>query len=131
MNILVVGSGGREHAIIWKLAQSPKANKIYCAPGNGGISNIAECLPVNAVDIDKMVQTAKDYNIDLVVVAPEDPLAKGMVNAMTQAGIRAFGPTSEAALIEASKGFSKSLMKKYGIPSAEYELFNNSTEALE
>lgn len=131
MNILVVGSGGREHAIVWKLAQSPKANRIFCAPGNGGIGDIAECLPVNVMDIEGMVQAAKRRKIDLVVVAPDDPLSKGMVDAMTEAGIRAFGPTADAALIEASKGFSKSLMKKYGIPTAEYALFDNSKEALE
>ena len=131
MNILVVGSGGREHAIVWTIAQSMKANKIYCAPGNGGIADIAECLPINATDIEGMVQAAKDYKIDLVVVAPDDPLAKGMVDAMTKAGIRAFGPTAEAARIEASKAFSKEFMKKYGIPTANYALFSESDEALE
>lgn len=131
MNILVVGSGGREHAIVWTIAQSMKANKIYCAPGNGGIADIAECLPINATDIEGMVQAAKDYKIDLVVVAPDDPLAKGMVDAMTKAGIRAFGPTAEAARIEASKAFSKEFMEKYGIPTANYALFSESDEALE
>ncbi|NLN66124.1 MAG: phosphoribosylamine--glycine ligase [Clostridiaceae bacterium] len=131
MNILVVGSGGREHAIVWKLAQSPKVKKIYCAPGNGGISDIAECLPINALDIEGMVNAAKEKKIDLVIVAPDDPLAKGMVNAMTDAGIRAFGPTKEAALIEASKAFSKELMRKYGIPTAEYGLFDDSREAFQ
>ena len=131
MNILVVGSGGREHAIVWAIAQSMKANKIYCAPGNGGIADIAECLHINATDIEGMVQAAKDYKIDLVVVAPDDPLAKGMVDAMTKAGIRAFGPTAEAARIEASKAFSKEFMKKYGIPTANYALFSESDEALE
>lgn len=130
MNILVVGSGGREHAIIWKLAQSMKANRLYCAPGNGGIADIAECLPVDAMDIEQMVQAAKNNKIDLVVVAPDEPLAKGMVNAMTKAGIRAFGPLAEAAILEASKGFSKDFMKKYGIPTAEYALFTKSDEAL-
>lgn len=129
MNILVVGSGGREHAIVWKLAQSTRVKKIYCAPGNGGISDIAECLPVNALDLEGMVNAAREKKIDLVVVAPDDPLAKGMVNAMADAGIRAFGPTKEAALIEASKAFSKNLMKKYGIPTAGYALFDNSSEA--
>ena len=131
MNILVVGSGGREHAIVWTIAQSMKANKIYCAPGNGGIADIAECLPINATDIEGVVQAAKDYKIDLVVVAPDDPLAKGMVDAMTKAGIRAFGPTAEAARIEASKAFSKEFMEKYGIPTANYALFSESDEALE
>ena len=130
MNVLVVGSGGREHAIVWKLAQSPRVTKLYCAPGNGGISDIAQCLPVNALDMEGMVNAAKEKKIDLVMVAPDDPLAKGMVNAMTDAGIRAFGPTREAALIESSKVFSKNLMKKYGIPTAEYAVFNDSSEAL-
>jgi phosphoribosylamine---glycine ligase len=131
MRILVVGSGGREHAIVWKLAQSPKADKLYCAPGNGGISNLAECVPINAMDIDEMTAFAKDNLIDLVVVAPDDPLAAGMVDAMEEAGIRAFGPSKAAAIIEASKSFSKSLMKKYNIPTARYEVFNDSKSALE
>lgn len=131
MNVLVVGSGGREHAIVWKLAQSPRVRKLYCAPGNGGISDIAECLPVNVLDIEGMVNAAKQNKIDLVMVAPDDPLAKGMVNAMAEAGIRVFGPTREAALIEASKAFSKNLMKKYGIPTADYAVFNDSKEALQ
>lgn len=130
MNILVVGSGGREHAIVWKLAQSPKVKKIYCAPGNGGIADIAQCLPINAMDIEGMVTAAKEKQIDLVVVAPDDPLAKGMVNAMNEAGIRAFGPTQEAALIESSKAFSKNLMKKYNIPTADYALFDDSSDAI-
>lgn len=131
MNILVVGSGGREHAIVWKLSQSPRADKIYCAPGNGGIGELAECLPVDSLDIQGMINAAKEKKIDLVVVAPDDPLAKGMVNAFTEAGIKAFGPTREAAIIEASKAFSKNLMRKYGIPTASYELFNDSRKALE
>lgn len=131
MKILVVGSGGREHAIVWKLSQSPRVEKIYCAPGNGGISELAECLPIDALDIHGMVNAAKEKKIDLAVVAPDDPLAKGMVNAFNEAGIRAFGPTREAAVIEASKAFSKNLMKKYGIPTAAYEVFNDSGKALE
>lgn len=129
MNVLVVGSGGREHAIVWKLAQSPRVKKLYCAPGNGGIGDIAECLPVDALDIQGMVNAAKEKKIDLVMVAPDDPLAKGMVNAMADAGLRVFGPTKEAALIESSKVFSKDLMKKYGIPTADYALFDNCGEA--
>lgn len=131
MNILVVGSGGREHAIIWKLAQSPRVEKIYCAPGNGGIGELAECLPVGAEDVEGMVKAAREMKVDLVVVAPDNPLAKGMVNALEDAGIRAFGPTREAAIIEASKAFSKELMKKYDIPSAKYALFDDSKAALE
>ena len=129
MNVLVVGSGGREHAITWKLAQSSRVKKLYCAPGNGGISDIAECLPVNALDIEGMVNAAKEKKMDLVMVAPDDPLAKGMVNAMADAGLRVFGPTKEAALIESSKAFSKGLMKKHGIPTADYALFDDSREA--
>lgn len=129
MKILVVGSGGREHAIIWKLKQSPKADKIYCAPGNGGISEIAQCVPISAMDIDKMVAFAKDEQMDLVVVAPDDPLAAGMVDALEAAGIRALGPRKNAAIIEASKVFSKELMKKYGIPSAAYETFDDPASA--
>ncbi len=129
MNLLVVGSGGREHAIVWKLAQSPRVKKLYCAPGNGGIGDIAECLPVNALDIQGMVNVAIEKKIDLVMVAPDDPLAKGMVNAMADAGVRVFGPTREAALIESSKVFSKGLMRKYSIPTADYALFDDSGEA--
>ena len=102
MKVLVVGSGGREHAIIWKLAQSPKVTKLYCAPGNGGIAELAECVNIKATDIPAMVRFAVENDIDLTVVAPDDPLAMGMVNALEKAGRRAFGPTAEAALIEAS-----------------------------
>ncbi len=131
MKILVVGGGGREHTIVWKIAQSPKVDKIYCAPGNGGISELAECVDINACDIDKMVEFAKEKNIDLVMVAPDDPLVLGMVDAMENAGIRAFGPKKNAAIIEGSKVFSKNLMKKYNIPTASYEVFDNSRDALE
>lgn len=131
MKVLVVGGGGREHAIVWKIAQSPQVEKIYCAPGNGGISTLAECVPIKAVDIDGMVNFAVANGMDLVVVAPDDPLAAGMVDAMEAAGIRAFGPRKNAAVIEASKAFSKDLMKKYGIPTAAYEVFDNSVDAVE
>ena len=131
MKILVVGGGGREHAIIWKLAQSPLAEKIYCAPGNGGISALAECVDIGATDIEKMVEFAKEKAIDLVVVAPDDPLVLGMVDAMEAAGIRAFGPRANAAIIEGSKVFSKELMKKYNIPTAAYEVFIDSASAIE
>lgn len=131
MKILVVGSGGREHAIIWKIAQSPLVSKIYCAPGNGGISSIAECVPVKAMDIEGMVRFAKENSIDMVMVAPDDPLAAGMVDALEEAGVRAFGPRKNAAILEASKSFSKDLMKKYGIPTAKYEVFDNSEHAIE
>ena len=123
MKILVVGGGGREHAIVWKIAQSPKVEKIYCAPGNGGIAETAECVNVAATDIDGMVALAKEKAVDLVMVAPDDPLAMGMVDALEKEGIRAFGPRANAAIIEGSKAFSKELMKKYNIPTAKYEVF--------
>ncbi len=131
MKVLVVGGGGREHAIIWKISQSPKVDKIYAAPGNGGISELAECVNIKATDIDSMVKFAKDNKIDLVMVAPDDPLVLGMVDALEAEGIRAFGPRANAAIIEGSKVFSKELMKKYNIPTAKYEVFDDSKAALE
>lgn len=131
MKILVIGSGGREHAIIWKLAQSEKVTKIYCAPGNGGISEIAECVPIKVMEFDKLVSFAKEKSIDMVVVAPDDPLAAGAVDVFEENGLRAFGPNKAAAIIEGSKAFSKNLMKKYNIPTAEYEVFDNSSSAVE
>ena len=125
MKVLVVGGGGREHAICWKLAQSPAVTELFCAPGNAGIAEIAECLPVSATDVDGMTALAKEKKIDFVMVAPDDPLALGMVDALEAAGIRAFGPHKDAAIIEASKAFSKELMKKYGIPTAKYETFTD------
>lgn len=130
MKILVIGSGGREHAIVWKIAQSPKVSKIYCAPGNGGISELAECVDINVMDKEKMVEFAKANAIDLVMVAPDDPLVAGMVDAMEAAGIKAFGPRANAAIIEGSKAFSKDLMKKYNIPTAGYEVFTDSESAI-
>jgi len=131
MKVLVVGSGGREHALVWKISQSPLVDKIYCAPGNGGIASLAECVPINAMDIEKMVEFSLEKRMDMVVVAPDDPLAAGMVDALESAGIRAFGPVKNAAVIEGSKVFSKNLMKKYGIPTAEYEVFDNREDALD
>lgn len=131
MKILVVGGGGREHAIVWKIAQSPKVEKIYCAPGNGGIAELAECVDIGATDIDAMVKFAKEKAVDLVMVAPDDPLVLGMVDAMEKEGIRTFGPRANAAVIEGSKAFSKELMKKYNIPTAGYEVFTNSEAAIE
>ncbi|HEY9060149.1 MAG TPA: phosphoribosylamine--glycine ligase [Pseudobacteroides sp.] len=131
MKILVVGSGGREHTIIWKIAQSPLVTKLYCAPGNGGISTLAECVPIKAMDIEGIVKFSKDNMIDLVVVAPDDPLAAGMVDELEKAGIRAFGPYKNAAVIEGSKAFAKDLMKKYSIPTAKYETFDNYEHAIE
>ena len=123
MRILVIGSGGREHAIIRKLKESPKVDKIYAAPGNGGISKDAECVDIGAMDKEKIVAFSKENAIDIVFVAPDDPLAAGMVDALIANGIRAFGPRAEAAIIESSKVFSKNLMKKYNIPTADYEVF--------
>jgi phosphoribosylamine--glycine ligase len=131
MKVLVVGSGGREHTLVWKIAQNKQVKEIYCAPGNGGISAIAKCVPVKAMDIDGMVSFSKENAIDLVVVAPDDPLAAGMVDALEKEGIRAFGPRKNAAIIEGSKAFAKDLMKKYNIPTAKYEIFDKSKDALE
>lgn len=130
MKILVIGGGGREHAIIRKLKESPKAEKIYCAPGNGGIACDAECVDIKVNDIPGVVEFAKENEIGLVFVAPDDPLAAGMVDAVEKAGIPAFGPRANAAIIESSKVFSKDLMKKYHIPTAGYEVFNDSHKAL-
>ncbi len=130
MKVLVVGSGGREHAICWKLAQSPKVDKLYCAPGNAGIAQLATCVDVKATDVDGMVAWARDNAIDFVVVAPDDPLALGMVDALEAAGIPAFGPRANAAVIEASKAFSKELMRRYHIPTAGYETFTDLDRAL-
>ena len=131
MKVLVVGGGGREHAIIRKLKESPKVEEIYCAPGNGGIAADAECFPVNAMDIEGMKALAKEKAVDLVFVAPDDPLAAGMVDAMEEAGFKAFGPRANAAIIESSKVFSKDLMKKYNIPTAGYEVFDDPSKVLE
>lgn len=132
MKILVVGGGGREHALIMKLAESPKTDKIFCVPGNGGISRYAECYPnVKATDIDGVVNVAKEVQADLVVVAPDDPLVLGMVDALNKEGFKTFGPNRAGAIIEGSKVFSKGLMKKYNIPTAKYEVFSNPQEAIE
>ncbi len=126
----MIGSGGREHALIKKLLESPKCTKLYCAPGNGGISRDAEIVNIGVMDKENMVKFAKDNAIDLVFVAPDDPLAAGMVDAFQAEGIRAFGPNANAAIIEASKVFSKNLMKKYGIPTAKYEVFDDPEKAI-
>ncbi|MGM9606701.1 MAG: phosphoribosylamine--glycine ligase [Oscillospiraceae bacterium] len=130
MKVLVVGGGGREHAICWKLAQSPKVTGLWCAPGNGGISEVATCVDIKATDVDAMVVWAKENAMDFVVVAPDDPLALGMVDALEAAGIPAFGPRANAAIIEASKVFSKNLMEKYHIPTAQYKTFTDMDAAL-
>ncbi len=132
MNILVIGSGGREHTLAWKLAQSPKADKIYALPGNPGMANVAMCVEGIAItDNASIVDFAQKHAIGLVVVGPEVPLTNGLVDAVTAAGIKAFGPTQAAAQIEGSKAFSKSLMKKYGIPTAKYEVFTEAEAARE
>ena len=130
MKILVVGGGGREHAIIRALKQSPRCTEIWCAPGNGGISYDAHCKAIPATDVDAMVAFAKEEAFDYVVVAQDDPLALGMVDALAAVGIPAFGPDKAAARIEASKVFSKNLMKKYGIPTADYAVFDDPAQVL-
>ena len=130
MKVLVVGGGGREHAICWKLAQSPKVTQLFCAPGNAGIAQVATCIDVKATDVDGMVAWAKANAMDFVMVAPDDPLALGMVDAMEAAGIPAFGPHANAAIVEASKAFSKELMAKYHIPTAKYCTFTELEKAL-
>ncbi|MBQ9939628.1 MAG: phosphoribosylamine--glycine ligase [Oscillospiraceae bacterium] len=130
MKVLVVGSGGREHALIRSLKRSPKITELFCAPGNAGIACDATCLPVKATDVDAMVKCAKENNIDFAVVAPDDPLVLGMVDKMESEGIPCFGPRANAAIIEGSKVFSKSLMKKYGIPTADYAVFDDPADAL-
>lgn len=130
MKILTVGGGGREHAIITALSRSPKVDKLYAAPGNGGISTLAECFPVKATDIEGITELAKKLNPDYVFVAPDDPLVLGMVDKLNEAGFKTFGPKANAAILEGSKVFSKALMKKYGIPTAEYETFTDADKAI-
>ncbi|MBE7064867.1 MAG: phosphoribosylamine--glycine ligase [Ruminococcaceae bacterium] len=131
MTVMVVGGGGREHAIIKKIKQSPLVGKIYALPGNGGMANDAECVAIGAKDIDKICEFAVANNIDFAIVAPDDPLVLGAVDKLEEKGIPCFGPRANAAIIEGSKVFSKDLMKKYGIPTAEYEVFNSAEAALE
>lgn len=130
MKVLVVGGGGREHALIRKIKESPKVTEIACCPGNGGISYDATCYPVSATDIDGVVNLAKEIKADLVVVAPDDPLVMGMVDALNEAGFATFGPKANAAIIEGSKVFSKNLMLKYGIPTAEYKVFSDPQDVI-
>lgn len=131
-SVLVVGGGGREHTICWALKKSNKVDKIYCLPGNAGIAQIAECHPIGALEFDKILDFVKTHkDIDLTVVAPDDPLALGLVDLLNDNGFRAFGPKKNAAIIEASKAFSKALMKKYNIPTAAYEEFSDYNKALE
>ena len=130
MNVLIVGGGGRGHAIAWALSKSEQVEQLYCAPGNGGIAALAQCIPLSATDVDGVVAWAQTHSIDFVVVAPDDPLALGMVDALEDAGIPAFGPRADAAIIEASKIFSKNLMAKYHIPTAKYQTFTELAPAL-
>ena len=129
MKVLVIGGGGREHAICWKLAQSPKVTELFCAPGNAGIAQVARCVDIGVMDFEKMAEFAKKEAFDLVVVGPDDPLAAGIVDVLEEAGLRVFGPRKNAAILEGSKAFSKDLMKKYGIPTAAYETFDTPEAA--
>lgn len=131
MNILVIGSGGREHTLVWKLKQSSKVDKIYCAPGNGGIVEIAECVPIGVMEFEKLISFAKSNNIALTVVGPEDPLCGGIVDEFEKHGLSIFGPNRKGAGLEGNKVFAKNLMTKYGIPTANYAEFDNSRDALE
>lgn len=130
MKVLIVGSGGREHAIAWSVAKSEKVDKIYCAPGNAGISEYAECVPIGAMEFDKLVAFAKEKEIDLTIIGMDDPLVGGVVDAFEAEGLRVFGPRKAAAILEGSKAFSKDLMKKYNIPTAAYENFTSPEDAL-
>ena len=130
MKVLIIGGGGREHAIAWKVSKSPRVDKIYCAPGNAGIAEVAECVDIGVMDFEKQVSFALEQGIDLTIVGPDDPLVAGAVDAFEAAGLRAFGPRKNAALLEGSKAFSKDLMKKYGIPTASYETFDSADRAL-
>ncbi len=130
MKILIVGSGGREHAIAWKISKSPRVEKIYCAPGNAGIAGIAECVPIDAMEFEKLADFAQENAIDLTVIGMDAPLVGGIVDVFEARGLRVFGPRKNAAVIEGSKVFSKDLMKKYGIPTAAYETFVDADKAI-
>ena len=130
MKVLIVGGGGREHAIAEAVSRSPQVSKIYCAPGNGGIAELAECVPITPMEFDKLVSFAKEKEIDLTVIGMDDPLVGGIVDAFEAEGLRVFGPRKNAAILEGSKAFSKDLMKKYNIPTAAYETFDNAGDAL-
>ncbi len=130
MKVLVIGSGGREHAICYKLSQSKQVDKIYCAPGNAGIAGIAECVNIGAMEFDKLASFAEENKIGLTVVGMDDPLVGGIVDVFQEKGLRVFGPNKAAAILEGSKAFSKDLMKKYNIPTAAYEVFEDADEAI-
>jgi phosphoribosylamine---glycine ligase len=129
MRILVVGSGGREHALVWAIAASPIVDKIYCAPGNAGIAQHAECVPIAAEDLDGIVRWAKTERIDFVVIGPEAPLVAGLVDRLESAGVKSFGPTAAAAALEGSKGYMKDRCAKWGVPTAAYGRFDDATAA--
>lgn len=131
MKVMIVGGGGREHALAWKISQSKKVDKIYAAPGNAGIAEIAECVPIGVMELEKLAEFAAKEKIDLTVIGPDDSLGAGVVDAFEAKGLRVFGPRKNAAVIEASKAFSKDLMKKYNIPTAAYEVFTSADAALE
>ena len=130
MKVLIVGSGGREHTIAWKVAQSPLVDKIYCAPGNAGIAQFAKCVPIGAMEIEKLADFAVSNAVDLTVIGMDDPLVAGVVDAFEAKGLRVFGPRKNAAILEGSKAFSKDLMKKYNIPTAGYETFEDPEAAI-
>ena len=130
MNVLIVGSGGREHALAWKISKSSRVGKIYCAPGNAGIEEYAECVPIGVLDFPALTAFAKEKQIDLTVIGMDDPLVAGVVDAFEAEGLRVFGPSRAAAILEGSKAFSKDLMKKYNIPTAAYENFDDADKAL-
>ena len=130
MRVLVIGGGGREHAIIRKLKESPRATQLFAMPGNAGIAQDAVCIPGSANDVEAIVAAAKEYEADLVVVAPDDPLVLGAVDKLREAGIPAFGPDAAAAAIEGSKAFAKDLMKRYGIPTADYQVFHEDRKSV-
>ena len=130
MKVLIVGSGGREHAIAWSVAKSPKVEKIYCAPGNAGIAEFAECVNISAMEFEKLAAFAKEHEVDFTIVGMDDPLVGGIVDVFETEGLRVFGPRKNAAILEGSKGFSKDLMKKYHIPTADYETFTDADAAL-
>ena len=130
MKVLIVGSGGREHAIAWSVAKSPKVDKIYCAPGNAGISEYAECVAIGAMEFEKLADFAEENKVDLTIIGMDDPLVGGVVDVFEARGLKVFGPRKNAAILEGSKAFSKDLMKKYGIPTAAYENFDDPQKAL-
>ena len=130
MKVLIIGSGGREHALAWKIAKSRQVEKIYCAPGNAGIEEFAECVPIKAIEFEKLADFAQNQNIDLTVVGMDDPLVGGIVDVFEERKLRIFGPRKNAAILEGSKAFSKDLMKKYNIPTAAYKNFTSAEDAI-